>query len=82
MALIITKPRSGSIRLVKESAVGTPDGTVTEFETMTGKYYPGTLSVFFNGVRERNAVEGGGKKFYLSPAPRAGSKLDVEYVLY
>jgi len=82
MGLIVTKTRGGAVRIIKEPVTEIADGIRTAFTTQTGKYYPSTLSVYFNGVRERYAVETGGQGFTLTPAPRVGSKLDVEYVLY
>jgi len=80
MGVIVVKP-SGAVGagIIKESAIGTPNGVLTVFET-SENYYPASLTVYLNGVRERFITELGGKQFSFSSAPRTGFVIDVEYV--
>jgi len=78
MALIIAKPRGGESVTIKEAAIGTIDGLNDTFETSLD-YFPNTLSVFLNGLRERYITELGNKKFKFEQAVRVGSTIDVEY---
>jgi len=80
MGIIVAKPKGNSSFIVKEQAVGTPNGVLTRFET-SKDYSPNTLSVFLNGVRERYASELGNKQFEFSSPPRTGFLIDVEYVI-
>jgi len=81
MGLIVTKPRGSSQSIIKEQAIGPIDGITDVYQT-SQTYFPGTLSVFFNGVRERYATPLGGNQFQMPAKPRLGSKIDVEYVRY
>ena len=79
MGLIITKPAGSSQAIIKEQAIGTIDGNTDIFQT-SQNYFPGTLTVYFNGVRERYATPLGGNQFQMPAKPRIGSVIDVEYV--
>jgi hypothetical protein len=82
MALILARPRgSGTGGMVKEVAVGTPNGILVEFQT-TFNYAPDSLSVFKNGLREQYITQLGERRFRFDSAPRTGTKIFVEYERY
>ena len=81
MGVIVAKPKGSGANLVKEFAVGTVDGVNKNFET-TQNYFPNTLTVFLNGLRERYITETGGKTFQFDEAPLSGMFIDVEYIRY
>lgn len=78
MALVLARPKGGSTPTIKEIPVGTIDGHNDTFQT-TQNYFPTTLSVFRNGLREAYVLELGNKNFRFETAPRVGTKLFVEY---
>ena len=79
MGLIVTRPAGSSQAIIKEQATGAIDGNNAVFTT-SQNYFPGSLTVYFNGVRERYATPLGGNQFQMPANPRIGSVIDVEYV--
>ena len=78
MGMILTRPRGGSAVTVKEVPTGTIDGVNDTFATSTN-YYPNTLTVYLNGLREKFITELGGNQFKITRPPRTGHQLFVEY---
>lgn len=82
MALIFARPRgSGAGVVVKEEAIGVPNGILIEFQT-TYEYAPDSLTVFKNGLREQYITPLGSRRFLFDVPPRTGSKIFVEYERY
>jgi hypothetical protein len=78
MGVIVTKPRA-SLSIIKESAIGTIDGSNDSFTT-SRNFLTGTLSVFYRGLREFNITPLGGNSFRMPIPPRVGSSLYCEYI--
>ena len=71
---------SGSLQLVKESAIETPNGVNMIFTT-SSNYISGSLTVYLNGLRERYITELDTNRFTFTQAPRIGFLIDVEYAV-
>ncbi|UCG53161.1 MAG: hypothetical protein JSW58_06305 [Candidatus Latescibacterota bacterium] len=68
---------------VKETLVPDPDGVTVDFQT-SANYQPGSVAIWFNGVKlirewDDGFAELGGNTVRMAEAPRTGDSLQVEY---
>lgn len=69
--------------MVKETLTPAPDG-VTQIFFTSREYKPGSVSVWWNGIRaikewEDGFEELGGKRIYMKEAPLTNDALQVQY---